>query len=94
MSRWGEAKIVRMDITSFGEPKYGDSVSNVPIDYNGPWIADLDNGHWAYGSQIINSLIARIEKLEARPTFFQRKSVYGEPTGIVYTHGQTKAHSP
>ena len=42
----------------------------------------------------INSLIARIEKLEARPTFFQRKSVYGEPTGIVYTHGQTKAHSP
>ena len=52
MSRWGEAKIVRMDITSFGEPKYGDSVSNVPIDYNGPWIADLDNGHWAYGSQI------------------------------------------
>ena len=74
MSRWGEAKIVRMDITSFGEPKYGDSVSNVPIDYNGPWIADLDN--------------------EARPTFFQRKSVYGEPTGIVYTHGQTKAHSP
>ena len=21
MSRWGEAKIVRMDITSFGEPK-------------------------------------------------------------------------
>jgi len=52
MSRWGEAKIVRMDITSFGEPKYGDSVSNVPIDYNGPWIVDLDNGHWAYGSQI------------------------------------------
>jgi hypothetical protein len=52
MSRWGEAKIVRMDITSFGEPKYGDSVSNVPIDYNGPWVADLDNGHWAYGSQI------------------------------------------
>jgi hypothetical protein len=52
MSRWGEAKIVRMDITSFGEPKYGDSVSNVPIDYNGPWIADLDNGHWSYGSQI------------------------------------------
>jgi len=50
MSRWGEAKIVRMDITSFGEPKYGDSVSNVPIDYNGPWVADLDNGHWAYGS--------------------------------------------
>ena len=52
MSRWGEAKIVRMDITSFGEPKYGDSVSNVPIDYNGPWVADLDNGRWAYGSQI------------------------------------------
>ena len=52
MSRWGEAKIVRMDITSFGEPKYGDSVSNVPIDYNGPWVADLDNGHWAYGSQL------------------------------------------
>ena len=42
----------------------------------------------------IISLIHRIEKLEARPTFFQRKSVYGEPTGIVYTHGQTKAHSP
>ena len=52
MSRWGEAKIVRMDITSFGEPKYGDSVSNVPVDYNGPWVADLDNGHWAYGSQL------------------------------------------
>ena len=44
--------------------------------------------------QTINSLIARIEKLEARPTLYQRKSVYGEPTGIVYTHGQTKAHSP
>ena len=45
-------------------------------------------------TQLINSLIQRIEKLEARPTFYQRKSVYGEPTGIVYTHGQTKAHSP
>jgi hypothetical protein len=44
--------------------------------------------------QTINSLIARIEKLEARPTLYQRKSVYGEPTGIVYTHRQTKAHSP
>ena len=44
--------------------------------------------------QTISSLIARIEKLEARPTLYQRKSVYGEPTGIVYTHGQTKAHSP
>ena len=44
--------------------------------------------------EIINSLIARIEKLEARPTLYQRKSVYGEPTGIVYKHGQTKAHSP
>ena len=45
-------------------------------------------------TQTISSLIARIEKLEARPTLYQRKSVYGEPTGIVYTHGQTKAHSP
>jgi len=45
-------------------------------------------------TQTISSLIARIEKLEARPTLYQRKSVYGEPIGIVYTHGQTKAHSP
>jgi hypothetical protein len=45
-------------------------------------------------TQLINSLIQRIEKLEARPTLYQRKSVYGEPIGIVYTHGQTKAHSP
>ena len=45
-------------------------------------------------TQTICSLIARIENLEARPTLYQRKSVYGEPTGIVYTHGQTKAHSP
>jgi hypothetical protein len=45
-------------------------------------------------TQTISSLIARIEKLEASPTLYQRKSVYGEPIGIVYTHGQTKAHSP
>ncbi len=44
--------------------------------------------------ETLSSLTQRIEKLEARPTLYQRKSVYGEPTGIVYTHGQTKAHSP
>ena len=44
--------------------------------------------------ETLSSLTQRIEKLEARPTLYQRKSVYGEPTGIVYTHGQTKAHNP
>lgn len=44
--------------------------------------------------EIINSLIARIEKLEARPVLYQRRSTSGDATGLVYAQGQNALHEP
>jgi hypothetical protein len=45
-------------------------------------------------TQIINSLIQRIEKLEARPVLYQRRSTSGDTTGLVYAQGQNALHEP
>jgi len=44
--------------------------------------------------EIINSLIARIEKLESRPVLYQRRSTSGDATGLVYAQGQNALHEP
>ena len=43
--------------------------------------------------EALSSLIKRIEKLEARPIMYQRQDYTGNPTGMVYTHGQNKIHN-
>ena len=45
-------------------------------------------------TQIINSLIQRIEKLEARPVLHQRRSTSGDATGLVYAQGQNALPEP
>ena len=43
--------------------------------------------------EALSSLIKRLEKLEARPIMYQRQDYTGNPTGMVYTHGQNKIHN-
>ena len=43
--------------------------------------------------ETISSLTKRLEKLEARPIMYQRQDYTGNPTGMVYTHGQNKIHN-
>ena len=45
-------------------------------------------------TQLINSLIQRIEKLEARPALYQRRGTSGDATGLVYAQGQNALHEP
>ena len=45
-------------------------------------------------TQTINSLIQRIEKLEARPVLYQRRGTSGNATGLVYAQGQNALHEP
>ena len=45
-------------------------------------------------TQLINSLIQRIEKLEARPVLYQRRNTSGDATGLVYAQGQNALHEP
>ena len=44
--------------------------------------------------ETIADLLKRIEKLEARPLLYQRNDSLGNPTGLVYSQGQTKLHEP
>ena len=41
----------------------------------------------------ISLLTKRIDKLEARPIMYQRQDYTGNPTGMVYIHGQNKIHN-
>ena len=43
--------------------------------------------------ETISLLTKRIDKLEARPIMYQRQDYTGNPTGMVYTHGQNKIHN-
>jgi len=43
--------------------------------------------------ETLSLLTQRIEKLEARPIMYQRQDYTGNPTGMVYTHGQNKIHN-
>jgi len=43
--------------------------------------------------ETISSLTKRLEKLEARPIMYQRQDYTGNPTGMVYIHGQNKIHN-
>ena len=45
-------------------------------------------------TQLINSLTQRIEKLEARPLLYQRRSTSGDATGLVYAQGQNALYEP
>ena len=43
--------------------------------------------------ETLSLLTQRIEKLEARPIMYQRQDYTGNPTGMVYIHGQNKIHN-
>jgi len=43
--------------------------------------------------ETISLLTKRIDKLEARPIMYQRQDYTGNPTGMVYIHGQNKIHN-
>ena len=43
--------------------------------------------------ETISLLTKRIDKLEARPIMYQRQYYTGNPTGMVYIHGQNKIHN-
>lgn len=52
---WGEGKeekatVTRIEATAQVHEKYGNEVSKV--DWDKPFIVDLDNGHWAYSTQL------------------------------------------
>ena len=56
---WGQdrpkkAVVVGMDVTEYPREKYGYSVEEVgwEVVRENRVLLDLDNGHWAYGSQI------------------------------------------
>tara|TARA_B110000503_G_scaffold113794_1_gene170906 strand:- start:510 stop:710 length:201 start_codon:yes stop_codon:yes gene_type:complete len=51
-SRWGEATILSIELCAEGHHKYGVDMPSVPADLKDRCVFDLDNDHWAYGSQI------------------------------------------
>ena len=51
VSRWGRARITRIEVTNDHDPKYGFEVQSVPASYSS-FVVDLDNGHWSYGHNI------------------------------------------
>jgi len=54
MSRYGEAKIVRMELTDGPREKYGQEIEEVSwhlVELN-LVMFDLDNGHWSYSENI------------------------------------------
>ena len=54
MSRFGEAKIVFMELTEGPREKYGKDVKEVSWDWvdRNMVMFDLDNGHWSYSENI------------------------------------------
>lgn len=53
LTRHGVAKIEVIEKTTPEDPKYGDSVEEIPIGYRGMWVVSMDNGHWTYGQSVM-----------------------------------------
>lgn len=53
LTRHGVAKIEIIEKTTPDDPKYGDSVSEIPVRYQGMWVVSMDNGHWTYGHSVM-----------------------------------------
>ena len=50
-TRWGEAKVTGIELTTNGE-KYGIDMDKVFVEDKDRCVFDMDNGHWSYGYQI------------------------------------------
>jgi hypothetical protein len=53
LTRHGVAKIEVIEKTTPEDPKYGDSVEEIPVGYHGMWVVSMDNGHWTYGQSVM-----------------------------------------
>lgn len=55
MERPADAKVTRLEETPFPRTKYGKEVAQIPWQkvFDNCCVVTLDNGHWAYGEQII-----------------------------------------
>ena len=52
MSRYGEARVTKLEITERPGDKYGIEVQEVFTSMLDCVIMDLDNGHWSYGPNV------------------------------------------